>query len=136
LDFVPTILDLAGIGQIEMSTRKINWSEQFPVLPGKSLRPILAGEKQSVQEGVLVEYDEDWHGLASRLRALIKGRYKFVHYGTAEECALFDLQEDPLERVNLAGKPELRQLRLEMAEQLLAEIIRTDSWSPPRHTGA
>ncbi|MFC1737253.1 sulfatase [Candidatus Hydrogenedentota bacterium] len=135
LDLVPTILDLAGVSQYKMTTRQ-NWLEDYPVLPGKSLMPILTGEGKSVQDRVLLEYDEDWHATPIRMRALVTGRYKYVHYGTNEECVLFDLKEDPLERTNLANSAEHEKLRLTMAQDLLAEIIATDSWSPPRHTGA
>jgi arylsulfatase A-like enzyme len=46
-------------------------------------------------------------------------RWKYVHF-TALPPLLFDLEADPDNLMNLAGKPEYAAIQLEMAEKLLS----------------
>ena len=45
-------------------------------------------------------------------------RWKLIHYYQFDEWELFDLQEDPDELANLFGRPEVRDLTVELAQEL------------------
>ncbi len=103
-------------------------------LPGRSLVPVLAGAAERVQDAVLVENDEDYLGL--RLRTLITETHQITTY-TGEDGAqpygeFFDLANDPAQLRNLWDAPGTRNLKLELKERLLAELVRTDSRLPRR----
>jgi arylsulfatase A-like enzyme len=61
------------------------------------------------------------HGVATQLRGIYDGRYKFARYfapGAEDEFELYDLQEDPLELRNLASDPGRKKLREELSDHL------------------
>lgn len=121
LDVAPTLLDLSGI----------SIPSQFR---GRSLVPMMRGEQDDPEDPVL-QLSEN-HGYA--LRASIRGRrYKLIHnYGLTEEkedflelypkyaenlvpygeYELYDLLEDPREKVNLAAE------RPDVLQEMLAEL--------------
>ena len=93
VDVLPTLRELAGLPP---DPRNVGWS-LVPLLGGgrwdRGERPLLAH---------LVEFDEK-----HEVRAVVLGRYKLVERrpGRAE---LFDLEADPAERLDLAGRhPEM-----------------------------
>lgn len=88
-DFMPTLLDYAGL----------------PVpadrdLPGRSFAPLLRGEAMPERESVVV-YDE--YGPVRMVRTR---EWKYVHRHAYGPHELYDLVNDPDERVNRAGDPE------------------------------
>jgi len=65
---------------------------------------------------------ERWFGLPStrlNMAAIRDGRYKYVHF-TALPPLLFDMVEDPDNLVNLVDNPKFLDVRLTLAEKLLA----------------
>jgi arylsulfatase A-like enzyme len=53
-------------------------------------------------------------------------RYKFIHYFLKpEEFELYDLKEDPDERVNLYGKPGTEELTKQLRARLAALRVET-----------
>jgi choline-sulfatase len=90
LDVCPTLCDLAGIDIAGI----LPWTD------GQSLVPLMKGGARS--EPVLMEYAAE--GSQAPLVAIREGRYKFVHC-ELDPPQLFDLDADPLERVNLADDP-------------------------------
>ncbi len=108
MDFVPTVLELAGVEH----PRRFDGREVMP-LQGRSLLPYLAGEVADVhgQEPVM-----GWE-LFGR-RAILKGTWKLAWawepYGS-ERWELFDLARDPSEQIDLSERePE------KLAEMLAA----------------
>jgi choline-sulfatase len=106
LDLVPALLDLAGIPV----------AERLP-LDGTSLLELLDGE--SAERPVFSEYHVE------KVRApcfmVRKGRHKYIYihgYGSQ----LFDLEADPGEWQNLAGRPELRALEEDLRGLILARF--------------
>jgi choline-sulfatase len=100
IDLVPTILDLA----------------KAPVpdnLRGRSLKPLLDGtgrlpERVIYSESLFGRYRFGWSGLMS----VTDGRYRYVRAPREE---LYDLQQDPGERNNVASRETQRVLKLSEA---------------------
>ena len=137
LDFVPTLLDLADIqyplGGIApwpgpffnvQGHENENIYDKIPVLPGVSLKPILTGKKDTVQESVLVEDDDDIFDMF--LRTLITEKYKLITFVNEEFGVLFDRERDPEERHNLWDDPEYASVKAEMMKKLLDKIVQTE----------
>jgi len=102
VDLTATILDLAGLDPEESLSR--DWPAYQNIIPGRSLIPVVRGEAERVREAAFSEYDTQWSMLHS-------DRYVYVRYPTEDPDAprelLFDLDKDPDERRNVAGRPEL-----------------------------
>lgn len=132
LDFVPTILDLAGglPAPGDGAFGKEIEEHQLPALPGRSLSPVLRGEAASVQDSVIVENDEDWIGL--RLRTLVTDRHKLTVYTGQEYGELFDLEADPDETRNLWNAPESQSLKADLTRRLFERLAETDTFLPRR----
>lgn len=132
LDFVPTILEIAGssIPEVSAPPKPIKSWMSWASIPGKSLVPLLSGEKDNLQSSVLIENDEDYLGL--RLRTIVTDRYKLTIYQNKEYGELFDLQEDPAEYRNLWDSPAYRKVRKDLVWQLLHKLVETDNPLPRR----
>lgn len=90
LDLLPTLCDYAGIPAPRG-------------LLGKSMMPWLLGEKPSDWHRYVVsEWHTEWGYTVSPGRMVRTDRYKYTRYleGSGEE--LYDLEEDPGEKINLA----------------------------------
>jgi choline-sulfatase len=89
VDVLPTILELAGGSA----------SDAVEPLAGASLLPLCAGESPA-ERTVVGEYTAE--GACAPLVMLRRGTLKFVHC-PVDPDQLYDLANDPHERVNLAG---------------------------------
>jgi arylsulfatase A-like enzyme len=138
LDVAPTLLDLAGV---PVPTSGPLWPPSDVVAPramapwpGRSLAPVLTGDRARVQDCVLVENDEDWIGL--RLRTLVTETHQLTIYvgddGEQPYGELFDRHADPGQLHNLWHAPGTGALKDRLRAQLLAELVRTDSRLPRR----
>nr|WP_313403621.1 choline-sulfatase [Pseudomonas sp.] len=94
LDLLPTLVELAG-GQVEQGLE----------LEGRSLLPHLKGE--GGHDEVLGEYMAE--GTLSPLMMIRRGPWKFV-YSEQDPLLLFNLDNDPLERQNLAESSEHKDI--------------------------
>ncbi|MEZ5649750.1 MAG: sulfatase-like hydrolase/transferase [Burkholderiaceae bacterium] len=121
LDMAPTILAMAGL-------------TPFADIQGIDLGPVLDGATPS-RDALLIEedsYDVDLFGLNGQYRArtLQTGRYRLTTYLGERWGELYDLQEDPLERVNLWDEPGARELHHALIWQLMQAMMDGCSRSP------
>jgi arylsulfatase A-like enzyme len=97
-DLFPTLAEMAGI----------------PIpdgLDGKSLVPVIHGQKNSVREVLFTAYRHT-------IRAVRSDNWKLIRYPERDYTQLFDLEKDPLEINNLAENPSF----LDQKEQLLSVL--------------
>lgn len=139
VDVFPTLCDLLGLD-------KPVW------LQGVSLLPVLTGAADQVQEDIYAEVT--FHAAYEPMRCIRTPRYKYIRlyedhgrhvpaniddglsktfimeHGfleeTREQEMLFDLYLDPVERVNLAGRPAYAGIRQSLQERLTSWMKRTD----------
>ncbi|UCC63846.1 MAG: sulfatase-like hydrolase/transferase [Anaerolineae bacterium] len=133
LDVPPTILDLAGVPIPEGPTSP-EAPQQPPAWPGRSLMPLLTGQRDAVQDSVAIENDEDYLGL--RLRTLVTPTHKITtytgHRGPEPYGELFDLADDPHELHNLWADPGHAARRGQLIEALHHRLTETDITLPRR----
>jgi arylsulfatase A-like enzyme len=86
LDIFPTVCGLTG-------------AEVPAGVEGKDLSPLWQGKAKKVRDSVFLPFRH-------LMRAVRNERWKLICYPPINHRQLFDLQNDPHERVNLAEKPE------------------------------
>ena len=136
LDFVPTVLDYAGLDQAGFDTR--GTEETLPMcLPGESLRAVIEEGASVQQDGKLVEFDEDSKSAEfCRYRMLIAGRWKICIYGGSGDGVLYDLENDPWEMQNLWHDQEHLVVKAELLAQLSDRLAHTDRLDNYRYCNA
>jgi N-acetylglucosamine-6-sulfatase len=92
IDLAPTIADAAGV--------------PHPPTDGRSLLPVLDGDRTSWRSDFLIEHMEGTNPIPT-FCAVRSERWTYVRYSTDEE-ELYDLVADPFELDNLAGVPAMR----------------------------
>ncbi len=107
-DIYPTICDLTG-------------TEIPDGLDGRSLAPVIHGERESVRETVFLAYK-------NVQRAVRRGDWKLIRYPLVDVTQLFDLSADPHELNNLADGPAQAATVSELMSLLERE---QDRWSDP-----
>jgi choline-sulfatase len=112
VDLLPTFMDLAYSNQAP---------EPVGPLHGKSLVPLLTGEDAGHDRCVISEYSSE--GVSAASRMLREGPWKYIFtHGLAP--MLFNLEQDPDELHNLAGKAE----HAEIQQRLHARLV--EDWDP------
>jgi choline-sulfatase len=106
LDLLPTILDVATDGG--------DWRRTAPDVEGRSLWPLASGDDDDVSE-TTGEYTAE---MTSHPMFMIRrDHFKYIHCDT-DPPLLYDLDTDPLERTDLAGRPAYA----EIADGFAAEV--------------
>ncbi|MCG2661050.1 MAG: sulfatase-like hydrolase/transferase [Kiritimatiellae bacterium] len=129
LDFAPTILNLAGVPVPEGNVPpRPEAPAQRPPWPGKSFVPLLKGEKEKIQDSVIVENDTDYLGI--RQRTVITGDWQINCYIGEEYGEVFDLKNDPGQLYNLWNEPDYREIKRDLQILLMERFAGTDSTLP------
>ena len=127
LDFVPTVLDYAGIDQIAMRFRRDDWAVEGFELPGRSLSAFINDGADMSDRAAFVEMGS--------MRTLITERYKIVVDASGiGHNALVDLKNDPREKVNLWDQAEVRDVKADLLTRLMRESIRCTRMDNPKIT--
>jgi arylsulfatase A-like enzyme len=124
MDLYPTLCDLAGI----------------PVpkgLDARSLAPVIAGRQSKVRDCLFTAYRDCQ-------RSIRDDRWKLIRYPLIDKTQLFDLQADPHEMRDLAGRPEfagkikeltalLEKTRKEYGDSAPLQVAHPGpaAWTPP-----
>lgn len=109
IDLAPTLLDLAGVDV----PREMH---------GRSLLPLLRGEKVDGRKSFLIEYFSDTvfprvHKMG--YQAVRTERWKYIRYSELEGMdELYDLKHDPYEMKNLIKEPSARDVLKELTAEL------------------
>jgi len=115
-DVFPTILDLAGVDA----------PSHLGEHDGRSLAPILRGEKPTARESLHVEF-----GTGCPFNSVVDQRYKYIWFADTQEEQLFDLQEDPNELNDLSGQTERLAPYRDELEKFLAGRPEQNHWTEP-----
>ena len=111
VDLMPSILEFTG-------------SPIPPCVQGRSLGPLLRGDRGAGYEYALVEHNcYDW-GL--KIKTIRGKRWKLTYYAGEEFGELYDLNADPEEFFNLWDNPEYREIRMELSKKLLDRLVDTE----------
>jgi len=109
IDLAPTLLALAGApvpGNVQ----------------GRSLVPLLKGEKPQWRDSFLIEYYSDRvfpRMLQMGYKAVRTRRWKYIHYLELQGMdELYDLKTDPYEMKNLINQPDAKKARDEMKKEM------------------
>ena len=97
-DVMPTTLDLAGVTKPD--------HVEF-----HSLLPLLAGGKSP--------YSSIYGCYLEKQRSIRTDRYKLIVYPGADTLRLYDVEEDPLEKTDLAAEPSMKPVVTELFGQLV-----------------
>jgi len=142
LDFVPTVLDYAGIDSAVLDARNTGDARR-ETLPGRSLRPAIDQGDRMAPKPAIVEfdqdlnYDRDWSSRAMyRMRTIVEERYKLTVYPHAGSGILIDLEDDPHEERNLWDDPLHAEVKARLTLALLEELAMGDRLDVPRISGA
>ncbi len=111
VDCYPTIVE--SVGQ--------SLTEAERALPGKSLFAIAKGE--TPERWVISEYHDG--GMSTGIFMLLKDPWKYIHY-PGHRPQLFNLEDDPLEDVDLAEDPS-RLPVVQACEAALREVLDPDA---------
>ena len=120
IDLAPTLLELAGV------TVPAN-------MQGRSLVPLLMGEKPKWRDSFLIEYYSDRvfpRVLQMGYKAVRNERWKYIHYLELEGMdELYDLKTDPYELKNMISDPAAA-LKLEEMKVQLKNLLRETPAAP------
>ncbi len=131
MDFMPTILDLAGVPYPDPEVP--DWqgfaADHFPLydenslsrLVGNSLKPILSGEAEMVQDYILVEDDDDTRRIM--VRTVVTDDYKLSVFMGRTDGVLFDRKKDPEERTNVWNDPDYAAIKGMMMEKMSQALM-------------
>ncbi|WJH34729.1 DUF4976 domain-containing protein [Paenibacillus sp. CC-CFT747] len=111
VDLLPTVLDYAGIPD---TLRR----------DGISLKPLLEEERKLRRPGVRIEYKEEPDRI--RYKAWVTPEWKLAVYLGESFGELYDLKNDPEEKINRFGDPNYGAVQLRLMTELLNDLERSE----------
>ncbi len=111
VDIVPTIADFAGT--------RVNETD------GVSLKPILTGEGEKPERDFVIGQYYSKQKWVNPIRMIRTDKFKYNLYQVHGE-ELYDLENDPMELNNLAGKPEYADVQTDLRAKLETWIAEND----------
>jgi len=114
VDLAPTISDLAGLVATEG-------------MQGRSLLPMLEGEEDRHRDDLYCEfYESNFHfDPPARATMVRTATHKLVVHHGLGSGELYDLREDPDEKVNRWGEPEFVGIQSELSARLIERMAET-----------
>jgi len=112
-----------------------NEKKQPPDMQGVDITPVLNNPNKKVRECCYIEHDEelDNFNLKVRLRHLITDDYKLTVAASIPNYGdLYDRKNDPWELKNLWYDENYKEIRNQMTNKLLWEILKAQSLYPKR----
>ncbi len=128
-DIFPTILALAGLPTPTLPNIGPYLQDDPGYLPGRSLLPLCRDKDAKSHRDHA--YSESYGSITSAsiqgwARTVRSRRYRYTWYPEGGGEQLFDLQNDPDETVNLAANPVCADIRLQLREKLMNDIVLQD----------
>ena len=109
VDLLPTFMDIATNGDAP---------EPASPLDGNSLTGLLNGGDSGWDNKVISEYTGE--GVSAPCRMIRRDNYKYI-YTHGPPPLLYDLDRDPLEIDNLAGRPETAEIEARLAAEIMQD---------------
>lgn len=132
LDFVPTILDYAGLDPEVLDRRAVK-PAKGRFLSGRSLRPRLDNDGPLPDKPAIIEFD---HGPDAGPRTIVESRWKLTVFPPTGQGLLFDLETDPNETRNLWNVPTCAEEKSRLLLGLLEELAMSDRLDAERISNA
>jgi arylsulfatase A-like enzyme len=120
IDVAPTILAAASL--------------QAPAtMPGKSFIPLLQGDSTPWRDKIFYEYFWEYDfPMTPTVFGVRSDKYKYIRYfGIWDTNELYDLENDPDEKINLINKPEHAATAKKMADELYTWLEQTGGMQIP-----
>lgn len=112
IDFLPSLIDLAGINSPETKS-----------LDGRSFAPLIFEENPVWEDRLLFTHQSRWDSLEQFPASVRNNQYRAVRYG--DNWELYDMQQDPSQRENVAEKNREKVEELSHAyENWFAEVTK------------
>jgi arylsulfatase A-like enzyme len=122
LDFVPTLLDYAGLSPAVLDRRQFEpYNGRF--LAGRSLRSWLDLGEPLADRPALIEFER---GPDSGPRTLVESRWKLTVFPPTGQGMFYDLMADPNETCNLWDNPNYAKEKSQLVLRLLQELAMSD----------
>jgi len=133
IDLMPSVLDYCGIpmpGADWRQKAQYSWGQVHDLAPypGTSWIPLLKDLDAQIHGSVVIENDNPATGY--NIRSLITQTHRVTVYPHSRDGELFDLANDPDELFNLWNKPEARNLKQRLIEELLSEYSAQTPFHP------
>jgi N-acetylglucosamine-6-sulfatase len=120
IDIAPTVLEAAGL-------------ETPATMDGRSMMPLLQGKEVTWRDAVFYEYYWEWNfPQTPTVHGIRTDRYKYMHYhGIWDKDELYDIQQDPDEKINLIDHPEHQERIRELKDRVFQWLEETDGMKIP-----
>ncbi|NCC07955.1 MAG: DUF4976 domain-containing protein [Clostridia bacterium] len=113
LDLFPTLCKLGGV--------------EIPNgVEGMDISPVLTGGEMPKRDCVISEWHTEWGYTTSPARMVRNENYKYMRYLENGDTELYDIKNDPLEKVNLSPDEKYDDVKREMEALLQQHIAKTN----------